>query len=167
MWEKIKEQKYLTIAKYYILGIILAVIVFQFVTNSIRNNELDYNSLIEKEIIKYIISTLVGGLVGGIVFILMTINKNDRQTKEEKLWVNLKEKSILFFIRNIIVFSIGGLVYKIIMNLFDITSFNNLIQTLFSADLIIDYVGIVLAMTVFSILISIGIKKRLNLLFGK
>ena len=56
MWEKIKEYKYLTITKYYILGIILAVIIFQFVTNSIRNNELNINTLIEKETIKYIIS---------------------------------------------------------------------------------------------------------------
>lgn len=167
MWKKIKEYKYLTITKYYILGIISAVIIFQFVTNSIRNNELNINTLIEKETLKYIISTLVGGLVSGIVFILMTINMKDRQIKEERLWANIKEKNILFFIRNIIAFSISGFVYKIIMNLFDLTGSNNLIQTLFSTNLIIDYVGIVLAMTVFSILISIGIKKRLNLLYGK
>jgi len=167
MWKKFKEQKYLTITKYYILGIILAVIVFQFVTNSIRNHELDINSLIDKEILKYIISTLVGGLVGGVIFIIMTINNNDRQIKEERLWTNLKEKNILFFIRNIIAFSIGGFIYKIIMNLFDLRGSNNLIQTLFSTDFIIEYVGIVIAMTVFSILISVGIKKRLNLLYGK
>ena len=167
MWRKIKEQKYLTITKYYILGIILAVIVFQFATNSIRNHELDINSLIEKETLKYIISTLLGGIVGGILFILMTINKNDVQIKEKRLWENLKEKNLLFFIRNIIAFSIGGFVYKIITNLFDLTGSNNLIQSLFSADFIIEYVGIVLAMTVFSISISVGIKKRLNLLYEK
>lgn len=167
MWRKIKEQKYFTIAKYYISGIILSVIVFQFVTNSIRNNELDYNSLIEKEIIKYIISTLVGGFVGGIVFILMILNKNNRQIKEEKLWVNLKEKNLLFFIKNIIAFSLGGFVFLFTRNLFDITSSDNIIQKLFSTELIIDYVGIIIAMTVFSILLTIGIKKRLDLLFRK
>jgi len=167
MWKKIKEQKYLVIIKYYILGIILAVIFFQFVTNSIRNHELDINTLIEKETLKYIVSALVGGIVSGVIFILLTINNKDRQIKEERLWGNLKEKNLLFFIRNIIAFSVGGFVYKIIMNLFDLTGSNSLIQALFSANFIIDYVGIILAMTVFSILISVGIKKRLNLLYGK
>lgn len=167
MWKKFKEQKYLSITKYYIIGVISAVIVFQFVTHSLRNHEFDFNVLVEKETLKYIISTLAGGLVGGIVFILMTINKNGRQIKEEKLWASLKEKEIPFFIKNIIAFSIGGFVYKIIMNLFNITSSNNLIQRVFPADLIIDYVGIILAMTVFSIFISLGIKRRLNLLYGK
>lgn len=153
-------------AKYYILGIILAVIIFQFVTSSLRNNELDINSLLHIETLKRIVSTLVGGVVGGISFILMEINKKDRQIKEEKIWANIKERNVLFFIGNIIAFSIGGLAYMIVKPLFDITSYNNLIQTLFSADFIIDYVGIILAMTVFSILVSMGIKKRLNLLFG-
>lgn len=167
MWKKFNEQKYLTITKYYFLGIILAVIIFQFVTNSICNHELDFNSLIEKDTLKYIFSALLGGLAGGLTFILMIINKNDRQIKEERLWKNLKEKNMQFFIRNIIAFSMGGFIYKIIMNLFDLIGSNNLIQALFSADFIINYVGIVIAMTVFSIIISVGIKRRLNLLFGK
>jgi len=167
MWKIIKEQKYLTIAKYYISGIILAVIVFQFVTNSIRNNELDINTLTEKETLKYLISTLVGGLFGGIMFILMTINNKDRQIKEERFWAYIKEKNTLFFIRGIIAFSFGGFVYRILMNLFDSTGSNNIIQTLFSTNSVIDYIGIILAMTVFSILLSVGLKKRLNLLYGK
>ncbi len=167
MWGKIKKYKYLTITKYYILGIILAVIIFQFATNFIRNNELDIKTLTEKETLGYIISTLVGGLVAGLVFILMTINKKDRQIKEERLWANIKEKNIVFFIRNIIAFSIGGFVYKIIINLFNLTDSNRFVRALFSTDFVIDYAGIVLAMTVFSILISVGIKKRLYLLYGK
>ena len=165
MWKKIKDQKYLVTAKYYILGIIISVIVFQFFTNSIRNNELDINLLIDKETIKNIISKTVGGILGGFVFILMTINKKGKQLKEEILWTNLKEKNMLFYIRNIIAFSIGGFGYMIFTNLLDLTSFSNLTQTLFSTYFIIDYIGIILAMTVFSILLSIGIKKRLNLLF--
>jgi len=167
MWKKIKEQKYLAITTYYILGIVSAVIVFQFTTNSISNNKLDFTSLIDKEILKYIISTLVGGIVGGIVFILMTINKRERQLKEETLWKSLKEKNLLFFIRNGIAFALGGFVYKIIGNILNLTNYDNLFQILFSSENIIDYVGIILGMVFFSIFLSIGIKKRLNLIFGK
>ena len=167
MWKKIIDLKFLTVAKYYFLGILLAVIVFQFATKSIHKVGFDFSSLIEKELLIKIISTLIGGLGGGIVFILMTINKNDRQFIEEKLWVNINEKNSLFFIRNIIAFSIGGFVYKLSLNLFELTNFDNLIQTLFSKDSIIDYVGMILAMSAFSILLSIGIKKRLNLLYKK
>lgn len=167
MWKKIKEQKYLTLAKYLFLGIILAVIVFQFVTNSIRNQGLDFNSLFDKEIIKYFISTLVGGFVGGITFILISAKEKNKKIIEEKKWLHIKEKNTAYFIENIIAFSIAGLVYKILMNWFDITRSKNLIKALFSTDFIIDYIGIVLAMTVFSIILSIGMKKRLNLLFDK
>lgn len=167
MWKKIKELKYLAVAKYYFLGIILAVIVFQFTTESMRNLKFDFSSLIEKEIIIYMISTLVGGLTGGVVFIIMIINKKETQVKEKILWTTLKEKNSSFFIRNILAFSIGGFVYKLITNLFDLTSYDNFLQTLFSKDFVIGYVGMILAMTVFSILLSFGIKKRLNLLYGK
>lgn len=166
MLKKIKEQRYLAITQYYILGIILAVIVFQLTTNSLYNNNLDFASLIDKEILKYIISTLAGGIVGGIVYILITINDPENQLKEETLWKSLKEKNLLFFIINGIAFAFGGFVYKIIRNLLELTNYDNLFQTLFSTEFIIDCMGIILAMVVFSILLSVGIKKRLNLLFG-
>lgn len=167
MWGKIKEKKYMTIAKYYFLGIVLAVIVFQFVTKSMHNSGLDFNFLIEKEILKYIIVTLIGGFFGGFVFMLMTMNKNDKQIKDEILWANLKEKNKLFFIKNIIAFSTGGFVYILMGNIFDISSYDNILYMLFSKDHIIDYIGIISAMSVLAIFISVGIKKRLNLLFEK
>ena len=167
MWKKIIDLKYLTVAKYYFLGIILAVIVFQFSTNSMHNLRFDFSSLIEKEIIKYLVSTLIGGLVGGLVFVTMVVNKIDKKSEERTHKANLEGNYTLFFIRNIIAFSIGGFVYKLIMNLFDLTSYDNLFQTLFSKDSVIGYIGMILAMIVFSILLSIGIKKRLNLLYGK
>jgi H+/Cl- antiporter ClcA len=166
MWKRFKDLKYLTIIKYYFLGIVFAVIVYQFVTKSMINHELSFNSLIEKETLKHIIATLIGGFFGGFVFILMA-NKTDRLIKEKILWENIKEKKTLFFIRNLFAFSIAGLAYKLIGNLFDLDSYDNLIQILFSRNFIIEYIGMILAMIVFSILISIGIKKRLNLLYGK
>jgi tRNA threonylcarbamoyladenosine modification (KEOPS) complex Cgi121 subunit len=169
MWKKIKEYKYLAITKYWISGIILAVITFQFITNSLLKNELDINILIEKETLKYIISNLLGGLLGGFVFITMTIynESKDSQIKEKRLRANIKEKNILFFINNIIAFSIGGFVYQIINNLFDLKGSDSFIQTLFSTAAIIDYAGIISAMTVLSILTTIGTKKRLKLLYGE
>ena len=165
MWKSIKNQKYLEIVKYSILGIILGVLIFQFVTNSIRNHKLDFNSLFVNETLKYIISTIVGAFVGGFIFLLMTINNKDREIRENKLWLEIKGNKRLFYIKNILAFSIGGFTYKVLGNLFDIINFKNVIQTLFSTDYIIDYFAFILAMVVFSIFISIGIEKRLNLLF--
>lgn len=166
MWEKIIELKYLTVAKYYFLGILLAVIVFQFATKSMQSMELDFSSLIEKETLKYIVSALVGGLVGGLVFVIMMLNKNDRQM-EERDRIKLKGSYKHLFIRNIVAFSIGGFVSLLIRNLFDLTSYENLLQSLFSKGFVISYFGMVLAMVVFSVLLSVGIKKRLNLIYDK
>lgn len=164
MWKRFKSLKYLATIKYPFFGIILAVLVFQFVTKSMINHELYFNSLIEKQTIKFIIATLIGGFFGGYVIILME-NKTDRRIKEEILWEGIKENNILFFIKNIVAFSVGGFVYMIIGNLLDLESYDNLILVLFSADFIIEYIGIILSMSVFSILMSIGIKKRLSLLY--
>ncbi len=167
MWGKIIDLKYLTVAKYYFLGILLAVIVFQFATKSMHKVGFDFSSLIEKENIKYIVSALIGGLFAGLFFVIFLVKKNDSQIEERTDRTSLEGNYTLFFIRNIVAFSIGGFVYKLIKNLFDLTSYDNLIQILFSKDFVIDYFGMIIAMTVFSILLSIGIKKRLSLLYGK
>ena len=167
MWKKIIDLKYLTVAKYYFLGILLAVIVFQFATKSMHKVGFDFSSLIEKENIKYIVGALMGGLVSGLLIVIMLVITNDSQIKQRTYWTNLEGNYTLIFIRNIVAFSTGGFVYKLITNLFDLTSYDNLIQTLFSKDFVIGYLGMILATTAFSILLSIGIKKRLSLLYGK
>lgn len=166
MWSRIKELKYLSIAKYYFTGIVLAVIVFLFTTESIHNLKFDFSSLIGKEIAIYLISTLIGGLVGGMVFVIMVVNKKERQVREKDFWMNLKAKNTSFFISNMIAFSLGGFIFKLITNIFNLNSYDNIFETLFSKDFVIEYVGVILAMCVFSILLSVGIKKRLNLLYG-
>ena len=166
MWSRIKELKYLSIAKCYFTGIVLAVFVFQFTTESTNNLKFDFSSLIGKEIAVYLISTLIGALVGGMVFVIMVVNKKEMQIREKDFWMNLKAKNTSFFIRNMIAFSLGGFVFKLITNIFNLNSYDNIFETLFSKDFVIEYVGVIFAMCVFSILLSVGIKKRLNLLYG-
>lgn len=166
MWKRCKDLQCLTIIKYYFIGIVAAVIVYQFVTNSIINHKLSFSSFIEKETFKHMIATLIGGFVGGFVFILMS-NKTDRLIKEKIFWENIKNRNTQFFIRNLLALSIAGFTYKLIGNFFDLESYDNFIQILFSRNFIIEYVGMIFAMIVFSILISVGIKKRLHLLYGK
>ena len=167
MWKKIIEHKYLTIIKYYFLGIILAVLAFQLMTGSMRNHALDISILIGMETLKYIFSSLVGGLFSGYIFMLFALKRTDRQIQEQGLWQNLKDNRTRFFIQNIIAFTIGGFAYKIVYNLFDLVDFNKLPKALFTSDFIVDYLGFAMATTVFSISLSIGIKKRLDLLFDK
>ena len=167
MWKKIIDLKYLTVAKYYFLGIVLAAIIFQFATRSIHNAKLDFSSLIDIELLVYIISALLGALVGGIVFLSILIYRKDREFNDKSLYIYIKQKNSPFFIRNMLAFSLGGFIYMFLRNLIDLSSYDHLIQKLFSKDLVIEYIGMILAMTVFSILLSIGIKKRLNLLYDK
>ncbi len=164
MWNNIKDQKYLTVTKYFFLGIILAVISFRFFTISMYNHKLDFNSIIAIETLKQIIATLIGGLVGGFFIISFIVNNIDKQIKQESFKTSFKEKSTQFFIKNIIAFTIGGFVYTLVSYLFELESSDNLIQTLFSYDLLIDSVGMILAMAVLSILLSVGISKRLYLI---
>ena len=146
---------------------VLAVIVFKFVTKSIINNELYFNLFVEMELLKYIVSSLAGGFIGGLIYVIMTINRDDRQVNEKKYWLWIKENNLPFYITNVFAFSFGGFLYTLVINLFDLSSFDNLISTLFPTESIVDYVGMTLAAAVFSILLSIGIKKRLNLLYSK
>lgn len=167
MWQKIIDSKYLIVAKYYFLGIILAVIIYQFSTKSMLNMGLDFNSLFEKELFVRIISMLLGGLVGGLVASPILFNKNGRRNEEKFYKTTIIGNYKTFFIRNVLAFSLGGLVYELLINLFSLTTFDNLIQNLFSMDFVIGYLGSILAMSVFSILLSIGLLKRLDLLYGK
>jgi len=161
MWEKIKKYKYLTIAKYCSLGIILAVFIFQSVTSFMRTGEF-YNTTT----LKHIISTLIGALIGGFVFLLFIINTKDRSVNDNAISEYIREHQTLYFIRNIIAFSMGGFIFILIKNVFKVLSSGSLIKNVFSANFTIDYIGVILAMTVFSLFFSIGSKKRLNSLYG-
>ncbi len=167
MWQKIIDFKYLIVAKYYFLGIILAVIVYQFSTKLMLNMGLDFGLLFEKELFIHIISMLIGGFVGGLLFLWMIVNKNARLNEEISYKTTIVGNYKTFFIRNVLAFSLGGLVSKLTIKLLDLSSYENYAQNLFSKDFIIGCFGMILAMTVFSFLLSIGIIKRLNLLYGK
>lgn len=167
MWQKIIDFKYLIVAKYYFLGIVLAVIVYQFFTKSMLNKGLDFSSLFEKELLVRIISMIFGGLAGGLVALPMLVNRNTHQNEEIAYKTTIVGNYKTFFIRNVIAFPLGGLVYKLTIMLLDFSNYENYAQSLFSMDFIIDCLGMIMAMTVFSILLSIGLLKRLDLLYGK
>lgn len=166
MLKKIKDQKYLVLIKYYILGITLAVITYQFIANSIHRHQLDFNALIENKTLISIVATVFGGVIGFAVYIMLAVNSKESKIQDEKNWIQLKEKKSIFFIRYITAFSIGGFVYILLKRFFDLLDSENLIQSLFSTDSIIEYIAFVLATVVFSIFFSIGTTKRLYQLYG-
>ncbi len=167
MWQKLIEFKYFIVAKYYFLGIILAVIVYQFSTKSMLNIGLDFGSLVEKELFVRIISMIVAGLVGGLAALPMLVTKNARQNEEISYKATIVVNYKTFFIRNIIAYSLGGFVYILIIRLLDFPSYENYVLNFFSKDFLISCIGMILAMTIFSILLSIGLLKRLDLLYAK
>ena len=164
MWKKIIELKYLVTVKYIFLGIILSVIAYQFVTKSLLNNTIYFNFLIEADLLKNLIGIIVGGFVGGFIHLLTTSRIRNTQ-KEHEFYFFIKNKGQNYFIMNMIAFSIGGFMYKFIDNILDLTNYNNLFQTLFSNDHLIEYVGMIISFSVFSIFFSLGVKKRFELLF--
>ncbi|WP_372645370.1 hypothetical protein, partial [Ancylomarina sp.] len=72
MWNKIKQAKYLLLGQYFLLGIILGVFVYQFLTQSLLNQSIDLRLLFDKETIGFLIACLVGGISGGMVFIIIS-----------------------------------------------------------------------------------------------
>ncbi len=166
MWKKIKDQKYLVLITYYIIGIILAVITYQFVTNSIHRHQLGFNTIIEYKTLKYIVATVIGGIIGFAVYIMLAINSKNIKIQDENNWMQLKKKKSIFFIRYITAFAIGGFVFIILNRFFTLLNSENIIQNLFSTDSIIEYIAFVLATVVFSIFFSIGTTKRLLQLYG-
>ncbi|MFO7879122.1 MAG: hypothetical protein R6V52_03700 [Bacteroidales bacterium] len=167
MWKKIIEGKYLVIAGYYFAGIVLAVILYQFVTESMRHQQLYFKALIETEMLKLIVTTMIGGLVGGFVFLLLTINNKNRNKKEERLWAIFVKNGSTLFIINIITFTLGGIVFKLVGHFLDVITTDAKTQSLFSAESLIEYAGMIVAMIIFAVFLTIGIKKRLYTLYGK
>ncbi len=85
--EKIKDQKYLVLFKYYILGITLAVIIYQFIANSIHIYQLDFNAIIENKTLKYIAATVFGGIIGFAVYIMLAVISKESKIQDEKNWI--------------------------------------------------------------------------------
>ncbi len=165
MWKKIKDLKYPVLIKYYIYGIIIAVPVFQFVVYSLRKHHLDFNALISNQTLIYVISTLAGGIIGFFVYLLLAINNKGSKIYDEYNWLKLQKNKKMFFVRNIIAFSIGGFVYILLKNLYDAMNNENILQQLFSTDSITDYIAMIIATAVFAVFFLTGTKKRLTLLY--
>lgn len=167
MWKKINDLKYLTIAQYYIPGIVLAVLVYVFIANSLQHQNLDFYALISTEALTYCISAVIGALFGGLVYVFMENYKINRQFIELVLWKRISAKRQFFFFQNVVAFAIAGFVGSLLMNLMNIESFDNLVQTLFSIEAMTGYVAAIVAMSIFSVSLSLGIIKRLELLYKK
>lgn len=166
MLKKMKEIEYLILAKYYFIGVILAAIIYHFVSKSYINQILNINSIFGKEMIGLIIASVSGALVGGYIYYKDTISHSDRITKELQFWSQLKEKQMWFIITMITGGSIAGFGGQIVGVVIDMENYSNFFQNLFTQPAISRYLGIIFAGSVFGLFLSIGIIKRFKLLYG-
>ena len=166
MWNNIKRFKYLIIARYFFFGLISAIIVFQLITALLKNHKLEFNSLINTQTLGLIISGVFSTLIGGLIYIILSNYNKKSLQREYDLWIRLKENRSRFFVRNILGFSIGGffglLTYNIGMNTMEIENHNNFFQFLFSRENTINYVGFIIAASVFGIFFTLGLIKYLK-----
>jgi len=166
MQNKFKNLKILVLAKYYFIGIILAVLVFQFVSLSLTNRTLDFYSLIASETLKLLFATIISALVVGLMYIAITKFGGNREYNDRRLWLDIKNKSIAGFrIVLMIAFSVGILVRINLDHIFDAEECNLIGQAVFSEENIIESISGVCAASVFGLILSAGVYKRLSLLF--
>lgn len=167
MWRKIKESKYLNLGQYFLLGIVLGVFVYQFVTQSLLNERIDLTILFDKETIGLLISSLIGGVTGGLVYIIISLNDKIRVQREVNNWKVIKNAKISSLIlKAMFALSFGAFIGMVAKRTMEMESYDSFMSQLFSSENIISYIAIVLAACVFAIPLAIGGKKRLKLLYG-
>lgn len=167
MWRKIKESKYLNLGQYFLLGIVLGVFVYQFVTQSLLNQHIDLDLLFAKETLGLLVSCLIGGSIGGLVYILISLKDKARVKREASSWALMKNaKMSKFILKAMFALSLGAFVGMLVKRAMEMESYDSFMSQLFSSENIISYIGIVLAACIFAIPLAIGGKKRLKLLYG-
>ena len=166
MQNKFKNLKILVLAKYYFIGIILGVFVFQFVSISLTNRTLEFGALIDKETLKLPIAILFGALIAAQFYVWMKMSSGNNGYAERKLWFYIKTNSIGWFrIRFMISVSLGILVYINMDHVLDAEEFNLIGKAIFSEENLIKCISGVFGASVFGWILSAGVYKRLRLLF--
>jgi len=168
MLSKIKQSKYLFLGRYFLLGIILGVFVYQFITQSLFNKSIDFGILIESETMFQLFACLVGGIIGGMAYVIISLSDKTRERREANNWLKMKDAKIsTVMLKVMFALSLGAFVGMIVKKGLGIESYESFMHTLFSNENIISYVGAVMAACVFAIPLSIGAMKRLKLLYDK
>ena len=167
MKNKFKNLKILVLAKYYFIGIILAVFVFQFVLMSLTNRTLDFGAFVANDTLRQLISLLFGAFAGGLIFLAMRWRAGNTTFFERQLWQSIDKNSLVWFrIRLMIAVSIGILVNINLDIVFDAEEFNLIGDALISEENIIRSISGVCGASVFGLILSVGVYKRLRLLFA-
>ena len=158
MIDKLKKLEYFVLIKYYFMGIIISVFTFKVTKNILIQDAY----LFDKELLILEFATLIGALVGGIffIFILNYDKQKELDDKQIKTYVSRGYSHILY--KNIIVFSLALFVGLLTRNAFEISNFNELFSTPNSNN----YISIIVAGSIFGLIMSIGKIKRYKLLIS-
>lgn len=164
MFKNFKKYEYLTLTRYCLLGIIVSVLVFQFVTMSLTDHSLRFDALWATETFIRLISILIGGLLGGLILLFLPQN----ELIEIARWKRLTNKGESNFILvNVFAFSfaffVGGLVFEAL----DMKTYDHFFASLFSLENTINYIGRIIAAAVFGLFFSLGMIKRMKKMYGE
>ncbi len=165
MISKIKELGYYILAKYYFIGIVISVFVFEIVKQLLSSNLSSVNQIFGREFVILLISTTVGAFVGGIIFIRLTLKNTKQQDINNELWNNYNSNGYKpFLLRNIVLFSLAGFIGLLTKNAFEMKNHN--FSSLFSIENSINYTSIFFAGIVFGLFMSFGKIKQLKHMFS-
>lgn len=159
MWKKIVKSQNLIFWAYLAIGIVLASEAYSFIVELLSSRAFNIRYLYSSHSIKLIVAFLVGGFAAVIVLYQLKFNFSKRTLKmfETKgFWYS--------FLSNILGFSIGGLIAKLIKNVFDILDKSLVFSYLYQYYKVYEYIAIVCAATVFALFYTLGSVKRLKLL---
>ena len=166
MWNKIKQAKYFLLGQYYLLGIVLAALIYQFVTQSMLSQSIDLKSIIKGETLIFVLAWLIGGGLGGILYVVVSIYDQTRVKRESNNWNTLKNARISSVIFKVMfALSFGAFVGMVIKKVINLESYDFIMSSLFSSENVTTYIGAVTAACVFAVPLSIGAIKRLRLLY--
>ena len=146
---------------YVVVAVIISVFVYEVTTYFLQTGALNFDKGFLKNMISDSIGALLGVIVGSFVFLLLS-KSEDLNKKMKKASDSMNKNLSKYFWKNILLFEIMGLIGKITKNLLDTLDNGVTVHSLFSSTFLAGYSGIILAMTVFAIMFTYGLKKQLE-----
>ena len=147
---------------YVVAAIIISVLVYELTSLFLQTGGLNFDKEFVKDTVSITLGYLAGVLVGGFVFLKLS-NREDLNEKSRKAFDAIRNNIVKFYWKNILLFVLMGLVSKVTKNLLDAFDNETTLNSLFSNTSLAEYAGVILAMVVFAVMFTYGLKKQLEL----
>lgn len=164
MFKNFKKYEYLILTRYCLLGIIIAVLVFQFVTMSLTDHSLRFDALWATDTFKLIIAVLISGLFSGLILMLFPQNELLEMERRNRL-KNIGKST--FILGSVTAFSIGMFGGGLAKAILEMRTYDHFFASLFSPENTINNIGRICAGAVFGLFLGLGMVKQMKKMCGE